>query len=1266
MKHAPQLLPAPRPRWLRGLLGAGSLWALSLGSGHAEAQADISPAPPNILLLVDTSGSMDYKTSSNSFPACRYAGATTTTTPALASERSRWIDLVEVLTGSINNYDCQRLDRNSAGFRSEYKLGSSAPYDALYANPYHRPASGGCVAGPGTLDVSNPALFPAGAVAFHAFDNTASTCTFAQANDGILDAFSGDVRFALMTFDTDPRPAKDASGLWSYFVSSAKQGKPQGCLTPQDQEVGVRNSDAPPWEGRAIGFGNPALGSTDFKTRNDMIQKVLLATRPYGATPIAGMLDDARSYLLTDSSSDPLNSAFKFGPQGDPAKDCRHKSIILLSDGQPNMDLRPFCEPGGCPYDKAEDIAQDLKSKGYEIYVIGFALATVTVDGNPMACSKFTALDFDESNASGICAKNPGDAAIQACCALNRIAAAGGHAPQSPTDADWRYAHFADNRDELRKQLSDAIGGNFTTTTRTPFVPVSGAGFVTQTGDLDFARGFRFSASLEVAKLDKGWVGHLDRARYVCKADGNGVLRPELQPPDASLGDEFVSNVNASGPSARKIYSVVGADPIVSDASMRPNLPTGVVDGVGTYSGTLNTTPLTSQQFVDATSPVALRVTDATCDSSTVNLNATQCRDRYLKWLVGLDNGTVNHRCPSVATGNCSLVADIFHSIPRAVPGRPAQFLTDSSYEAFVKAQVTAKRPAMLYASSNDGFLHAFKIAQVDKSDTSERVLVKTKETNELWTFVPPGVLPSISGYYPGTHQLLLDGTPTIKEVVASKDASLGTYPYRLERTLAEARGGTGTWRTILVQSYGAQRPGYFAIDITDPDPSKTDGGPKFLWQLVTDASGAQLFGSGGGTPLITTVYLDGKEVAVAILPGGYGSPGTAVPAPGTGGCARAKTLYTDWPDADAPKPRSYVPCYSGTGVLARSVTVVRLDSGEILRTFRRDRLEVPGIASDVVKEVPLDSPMTGQPVAFPPDVGGVADRVFIGDQDGTLWRLNFASEKGDRKDWNLDLFFDGFPKGTLNGDNFAHDWSDGQPIITTPVLSVDGLGRLTIAFSTGDQEALGSAPGLTNYVWSLTEKASDDRTQLTPLVNWHLDFKDTLEGDRVVGEMALYQGDLYFSTVGPAKEVCSSGSGKVWGMHYVKPNSAGNGKGGIPSSTLSDPDPSKSLIGSGGYIDASTLLGKDSKAFLAGASVGQQPTCESPGTTTDAGYFGYGVRPASPPTEAGQVQLFIPTGDQTSTSTKANVHPVKGGVAIDLAKPKVSLLVDSWASVVE
>ncbi len=1264
MNHHHPRHPAPRPKWLLGLLGTGSLLALSLSPVRAFAQgADVSPPPPDVLLLVDTSGSMDYKTSSNTFPACHFVdGSPTGPAAAEGSERSRWIDLVEVLTGSISHYDCQRIDRNSAAFKNEYKLGAANPYDFLYPNPYNRPVSGECVAGPGTL-AADPALFPSTAINYHKYNDTGLGCSFEQSTDGILDAFQPDVRFGLMTFDTEPRAAKDMGGLWSYYVGGTwAQGEPIGCTTMQDQEVGVRNTDAPPWEGRAVGFGNP-VGATDYQGRNAMIQEILLATRPYGATPIAGMLADARDYMLSDSSKDPLNNAIDFGPINDPAKECRRQSIVLLSDGQPNMDLRPYCEGMGaqCPYDKAEDIADKLKAKGIEIYVIGFALTTVTVGATTRSCASFGPADFNEALPTSTCMLYPNDQAIQACCALNRIAAAGGHASTSADDPDWTHAHFADNRDQLRSELSQAIGGNFKTTTRTPFVNATGSGFITEKSDVTFARSLRFSASFKPGKLDKPWIGQLDRSRYQCINDG-GVKKPTLVGVASLLGDRFVDNVNYAGPNARKIFSVrggVGVEPIKSAASIRPNLAALVADGVGTYSGEADTTPLSSAGFVAKVTAEAMVVTDVMCDSTGVDLTADQCAKRYLNWLVGLDNGTVYNRCPAGASGgeNCNLISEFYHSVPKAVAGRPSQFLVDQSYTAFTTAQSNAKRPSMLYASSNDGFLHAFKMLQVDRKDDNEKIKVKDRsESNELWTFVPPAVLPGIPKLYPASHQRLLDGTPSIKDVVATIDESKPSG-FRLERTLDQARGGTGSWRTILVQSFGAQKPGYFAIDVTDPVITVSGGGPRFLWQLVTDSTGKQLFGSGGGTPLITTVFLGGKEVAVAILPGGYAPEDLGSDGGGTNGCTRVGGATIDY--TLVPGPRARVPCYTkDEAIRARSLTVVRLDSGEIIRTFRRAEADVPGlVGKGVVTASPLDSPVTGQPVAYPANVGSVADRVFIGDQDGALWRLNFASAQGKADEWALELFFDAFPND--GGSAYSYVWNSGQPIISTPIISVDRIGNLTVAFSTGEQEAVGADPTKpANYVWSLSEKPSSDRKQLNPKLNWSLALKDgALAGDRVVGEMALFNGDLFFATVGPGgTDACSSGSGKVWGMHYLDENKSGAGLGGVLSPTIS------AFVGTNGYIDATTLLGSDAHAYLSGVNVSQQPTCND----GDEGDYSYGATPASGAVTQGKYQLIIPTGDKVSASTTPGITPIANGVAIDLKQPPTSLVVDSWASIVE
>jgi len=91
----------------------------------------------------------------------------------------------------------------------------------------------------------------------------------------------------------------------------------------------------------------------------------------------------------------------------------------------------------------------------------------------------------------------------------------------------------------------------------------------------------------------------------------------------------------------------------------------------------------------------------------------------------------------------------------------------------------------VLYTATNDGFLHAFKVARNDTADSD----VNTADNNELWAFIPPVVLPSIQSQYPPAHAILLDGRPVVRDVVAR--SVNGSYVF--DRTLTSARNGDGT-----------------------------------------------------------------------------------------------------------------------------------------------------------------------------------------------------------------------------------------------------------------------------------------------------------------------------------------------------------------------------------------------------------------------------------------------------------------------------------------
>ena len=1264
-----------RRRRLRPLLGALVACSSLLFTGEATAQvdADVNRPMPNVLLLVDTSGSMEYKTSSNAFPACKYDTTGVVPNGPATSEKSRWIDLVEVLTGTITNYECQKFDRGSAQFKTEYKLPNSSlpssPYDFLYANPYHRPLSGGCAIGPGSISSTNPADFLSNAFNYHTYNNVASSCAFTQASDGILDSYQSGLRFGLMTFDTDPSPDQGELGTFSYVVGTSHTGMPAGCTTPSPMEVGARNASAPPWEGRLIPFGNPQPGSLDYQNKNQQIQQVLRATRPYGATPIAGMMADARDFLRSDLSIDPVNSTLNFGPTNEPYKDCRKTAILLLSDGQPNMDLRGHCSGNNCPFPLPEDVAHDLliSAQPVKTYVVGFALDTLTVGTNTVDCAALKPSDLD-ATPSALCTANPDNPALQACCNLARIAIAGDDAPN-------RHAYFANNREQLRAGISSILAATYSPTSRTQAAFSGVAG--TSTSELAPAASYRFFSGF-LPLSGQTWAGNVQRERWTCDKDTHQASRV---PPSATAGDLFARNLNATATASggttggrNRTFYTVQADAsasgaVRSDFSVRPNLGGNDPDGVGGVGGA--TIGASAQAFVASTSPASMGLDNSSCND-TVNgvptsLSAVQCRDKYLQWLVGITNaqgvGRCNPPADSKLEDSCNLLGDIFHATPRIV-NNPRELTRDDTYQAFTGSYAT--RPMMLYTSSNDGLLHAFKVASNDKDDNEK---VDSLKNNELWAFIPPQVLPHVPSEYPYTHQLLLDGVSVIKDVVARKTS--GSYPYVFERTVADALAGASastTWRTILVQGFGGTYPGYFALDVTNPDPTMSlnseAGGPKFLWQLTSDTNGNPLFGSGGATPVITTLLLeddgsDAREVPVAILPGGSGGAGTAGPVPATPGCARATT---DFGKFGSYPPRPRVPCYTDH-LGARSLTIVRLDTGKIIRTFRRSKLEVPtGIRSRVL-EAPLDSPITGEPVAFPSDVGSVADRIFVGDQDGTLWKVDVSNKSPDQ--WTMSLFWDAFPAVQVHSKPKA-EWNSGQPIATAPVLSVDSKGNLTLALATGDQGSIGAASGMLNYLWALRDLPNSSHV-LLPDMLWLQQFEG---GERVTGPISLFNSYLYFSTLKPPEvgASCKATDGAyIWGMHYMVPR---DGEGGAlpPDRTVGGQAAPflKKFATTNQFVPDTTLLGTDAKnqAVIFGVTVAQVPTCVAEETIADAFL---GSRSRITDANPGDFQLVFQTGSASlSTGGKADAAAPAGAAGITLPKLATPARVEAWASIVE
>lgn len=1223
------------------LVASGAALAL-LAPALARAQLDVNPPLPNVLLLIDTSGSME-----NMISGKRPEQEGAACTPGVvmpASKMNRWATLVSVMTGTIENFSCKSVDRASAAFKNEYAWSGADPYDYKYYLPFHRLLSNGCTAGPGAMTPQWD-QWPAGAIKYHDHSDQNAPCAgpgWKQLTDGILDTFRDRVRFGLMTFDTLTDPGTGASGglanaqagmkgLWSYYLNwqgggAAATGNPPNCSL-QTIEVGARNPSAPPWEGRLISFGAPNATYTEVQQSNDRIQEALVAMRPYGATPLAGMLADARDLVLFDNVH---------GSGGDPyfAGGCRDTYIVLLSDGEPNLDLRASCETGNgkCPYPKPHEIAHQLATnpdpnRRVKTFAVGFGLSSAA----GVSCSTLTASDLTAPN--GPCANAQG--ALKACCNLGRIAYEGG------TDR----AYFADDPAALKTALSQVLGAiSSGSTSRTlPVFATAGGG----AGGGTSAAGYQFLASFDVPLGGDLWTGNLERKRYVCEARNN-IFKAWIQDIDESKGDSFHANINQNNPaSPRRFFTVIGAKKPTGEVHSRRSIRPSVTndDGLGTYSGTPSggSSLLTGSLFAATlkSSPEALEINPAAppvaCQARLGTTDPQLCTERVIRWEIGESNApaALETRQKSPSCPSCSVLGSIYHSTPTTV-GPPSAAIRDSSYDAFAVAN--AKRPIMLYTATTDGQLHAFKVAATDPADTFK---VTSKTNNELWSFIPPHVLPYLLPTY-DQQALLLDGAPVVRDVI-------------FERTQAQAVAGPAgvKWATVLLAGGGSAGGFYYALDVTDPQK------PKFLWQLAASDAGAPLFGKTTPTPAIATIALkDGaasREVAVAILPGG------SAPLK-QGACARKQTSFPHLSSPGSFTPRQTVRCWgdpaSAVTGPARSITIVRLDTGEVLMSFRGDPADGPALIGNRTQIVPFDSPIAGVPVPYPSQVGQVADRIYVGDADGTLWRVNLTSL--EPQNWTAELAWDAY---SLTGDTAER----GEPIQTPPVVSTDPAGNAVILFSTGDQELFTSNAAQTR-VWSITEKALG--TEFIRSENWVIPFTN---GKRVTGPISLFDAVAYFATFTPpagSGAACEYGFGSVWGVHYNKkwqddpsfdpPLPAGAVTpypqaryACTPPELGCSADPAKP---SSGYAYAKDEL---PGTTVFGVGITRTPACYNDASQPDPVF---GSVWSFSGTSGGDFNLVVQTGkggaasEQSVTNTRTETLP----------PPKQFVRIDSWATIVE
>ena len=839
------------------------------------------------------------------------------------------------------------------------------------------------------------------------------------------------------------------------------------------------------------------IGSS-FSSINTSVQ----AEAASGGTPLISALKEAKLYLDDHKAADP-------------AKDCRQKFVILISDGSDTFG----CSADGAECDsgryknrrEAVAKAKALGDAGYKVFVIGFGTAmppylrntlnwmayyggtdnpntansgsttaynivtgcNIATDPitNPTACCNLTAA---ACYPTGVTSCGADGSAVAATCydatkpypTTTGISTTAFRASSNdPGYLDLSgYAFLAADADQLVAAVKAAI-----TIIREATYSFSQSSIQSsRTVDENFI----YEGSFQPISGDPVWLGHLKK--YSVNVDGSVGPISTTWGPDGDAGTVLKNTAAA-------------------DRNMKTYKAGALID-------------FTTANLTNADLAVA---TDA---------------DRNA--VVGYFRGESAYNPENWKLG------DVFRATPITV-GTPSAYFDDvrdtsATPNAFAQHRTNHVRATSPYsgrvilAGANDGQLHAFR----------------TSDGSEAWSFIPPNALSRLKltahATEPSslTHQYYVDGPVTVADAWVPSTAGTGTSKNASDwKTLllfGEGRGtGTNLWSSSSSCDSGFNPSytstyqyycGYYCLDVNInppiPSPPTPFPSPIFKWRLGLSSTQAPYMGAPWSKPMISRILDGGNEKWVAFIGGGASAPGAV---------------------------------NSGKGFF-----VIDLATGNVLWSYTK------------ADNANLDYPMPAPPSIVDTDNDGFIDTVYLGDLGGNMWRFTFClgSDGGSCSSasslWTGARLFQA---------------SSGRPIYQSAAVAKDTDNKFWVYWGTGDKMDPTNA-ATSDQIFALKDV---DRTATTPRTTANMQdisslagFTDTSKfgwyislaaGEKVLADPTVFGGVLYATTFTPSSSTnpCyQGGTAKLYGLNYT----TGAGELVIPGSTA--PPPRSIDVGTG------------------------------------------------------------------------------------------------------
>ena len=244
--------------------------------------------------------------------------------------------------------------------------------------------------------------------------------------------------------------------------------------------------------------------------------------------------------------------------------------------------------------------------------------------------------------------------------------------------------------------------------------------------------------------------------------------------------------------------------------------------------------------------------TNGTCDADDNVLDDTEKLIRFVRgyYVAGLPRSDSRNFDADSDYGNSDGTPDVdeqwklgdaLHSSPLLVGVPNMSYGAADYWSDFVDTH--DERPLCAYFMTNDGMLHAIKLAE--KDTTGYR---PTDEAKEIWAFIPHAVLPKLKETTDSEHEYVADGLLRAIDIKSDIDDGNGEQ-----------------WRTVLFGLGGRENTYLFCMDITDPEE------PKLLWEM--DEDNAKRIGTTISSPALGRIDADNDGTLdkwVAVVGSGY------------------------------------------------------------------------------------------------------------------------------------------------------------------------------------------------------------------------------------------------------------------------------------------------------------------------------------------------------------------------------------------------------------